>query len=252
MILAVFYQLFAQKAELQLPVDTFPYPGGSSATDDIATMEPSQKGVLAMNMADRIQYLRKAKGISQEELADKVGVSRQAVSKWESEQSMPDLDRVIAMSDFFGVTTDYILKGIEPVEDTEQKSKELASRALYIASTAFIFIGLFCAFGAWHETQSMAAVWGSMIIQAVGAASYFIGRLLSKEEAQFYVNLLNISGITFMPVSMIAGYISVFVFKQGQVAPYPTGIFQSIVFAAIFAGIVVASFVLMKREKREK
>ena len=40
-----------------------------------------------MNMSDRIQYLRKTKGISQEELADKVGVSRQAVSKWESEQS---------------------------------------------------------------------------------------------------------------------------------------------------------------------
>ena len=40
-----------------------------------------------MNMADRIQLLRKSKGISQEELADKIGVSRQAVSKWESEQS---------------------------------------------------------------------------------------------------------------------------------------------------------------------
>lgn len=40
-----------------------------------------------MNMADRIQYLRKAKGISQEELAEKVGVSRQAVSKWESDLS---------------------------------------------------------------------------------------------------------------------------------------------------------------------
>lgn len=64
-----------------------------------------------MNMADRIQYLRKAKGISQEELAEKVGVSRQAVSKWESEQSMPDLEKIIAMSDFFEVTTDYLLKG---------------------------------------------------------------------------------------------------------------------------------------------
>ena len=66
-----------------------------------------------MNMADRIQYLRKSKGISQEELADKVGVSRQAVSKWESEQSTPDLEKIIIMSDFFGVTTDYILKGID-------------------------------------------------------------------------------------------------------------------------------------------
>ena len=45
-----------------------------------------------MNIADRIQNLRKARGISQEELADKIGVSRQAVSKWESEQSTPDIE----------------------------------------------------------------------------------------------------------------------------------------------------------------
>lgn len=63
-----------------------------------------------MNIADRIQYLRKQKGYSQEELADKVGVSRQAVSKWESEQSTPDLEKVIVMSELFEVTTDYILK----------------------------------------------------------------------------------------------------------------------------------------------
>ena len=69
-----------------------------------------------MNMADRIQYLRKSKGISQEELADKVGVSRQAVSKWESEQSTPDLEKIIILSEFFEVTTDYILKGIEPTK----------------------------------------------------------------------------------------------------------------------------------------
>lgn len=74
-----------------------------------------------MNMSDRIQYLRKQKGYSQEELADKVGVSRQAVSKWESEQSMPDLEKVIIMSELFEVTTDYILKGIEPVSATNRK-----------------------------------------------------------------------------------------------------------------------------------
>lgn len=48
-----------------------------------------------MNIADRIQYLRKTKGMSQEELADQIGVSRQAVSKWESEQSTPDLEKII-------------------------------------------------------------------------------------------------------------------------------------------------------------
>ena len=54
-----------------------------------------------MNIGDRIQTLRKLRGISQEELADKIGVSRQAVSKWESEQSTPDLVKVILLSDFF-------------------------------------------------------------------------------------------------------------------------------------------------------
>ena len=75
-----------------------------------------------MNIADRIQYLRKQRGLSQEELADKIGVSRQAVSKWESEQSTPDLDKIIVMSDLFEVTTDYLLKGIEPVSTTSKKT----------------------------------------------------------------------------------------------------------------------------------
>ncbi len=74
-----------------------------------------------MNMANRIQYLRKTKGLSQEELADKVGVSRQAVSKWESEQSTPDIEKIISMSELFEVTTDYILKGIDPVNMTNKK-----------------------------------------------------------------------------------------------------------------------------------
>ena len=69
-----------------------------------------------MSLADRIQNLRKQKGISQETLADIVGVSRQAVSKWESEQSTPDLDKILIMSDYFEVTTDYLLKGIEPTK----------------------------------------------------------------------------------------------------------------------------------------
>ena len=74
-----------------------------------------------MTLADRIQQLRKQKGISQEELADRVGVSRQAVSKWESAQSVPDLDKILLLSDYFEVTTDYLLKGIEPVPPVRDK-----------------------------------------------------------------------------------------------------------------------------------
>ena len=75
-----------------------------------------------MTIADRIQSLRKSKGMTQEELADAVGVSRQAVSKWESEQATPDLDKVVIMSDIFEVTTDYLLKGIEPVKTDDHKT----------------------------------------------------------------------------------------------------------------------------------
>ena len=63
-----------------------------------------------MTLADKIQQQRKMKGWSQEELADKTGVSRQAVSKWESGQSVPDLEKILLLSDLFSVTTDYLLK----------------------------------------------------------------------------------------------------------------------------------------------
>ena len=75
-----------------------------------------------MNISDRIQSLRKAKGITQEQLADAVGVSRQAVSKWEAEQSVPDLERVVAMAEFFDVTTDYLLRGIEPTPAAQARA----------------------------------------------------------------------------------------------------------------------------------
>lgn len=69
-----------------------------------------------MILADKIIALRKSNGWSQEELAEKLNVSRQSVSKWESAQSMPDLDRVLQMSELFGVTTDYLLKDEIEVE----------------------------------------------------------------------------------------------------------------------------------------
>lgn len=63
-----------------------------------------------MILADKIIEERKKNGWSQEELASKLGVSRQAVSKWESSGSIPDLQRILLMSELFGVTTDYLLK----------------------------------------------------------------------------------------------------------------------------------------------
>lgn len=63
-----------------------------------------------MNFAEKILNLRTEYGYSQETLAEKLNVSRQAVSKWESGATLPETDKVIALSDFFGVSTDYLLK----------------------------------------------------------------------------------------------------------------------------------------------
>lgn len=63
-----------------------------------------------MQLNDKILLLRKKKGWSQEQLADRVGVSRQSVSKWESGNAMPDLDKIVVLSRIFNVTTDYLLK----------------------------------------------------------------------------------------------------------------------------------------------
>ena len=63
-----------------------------------------------MILAEKIIKLRKQKGWSQEELALQMNVSRQSVSKWESMSSLPDLDKIIRLSELFGVSTDYLLK----------------------------------------------------------------------------------------------------------------------------------------------
>lgn len=74
-----------------------------------------------MIFADKLIQLRKKSGWSQEELAEQMNVSRQSVSKWESAQSIPDLEKIVRLSQLFGVTTDYLLKdeiGEETVPET--------------------------------------------------------------------------------------------------------------------------------------
>ena len=63
-----------------------------------------------MILADKIINERKKNGWSQEELAQMLNVSRQSVSKWESAQAVPDLNRIIQMANIFNVSTDYLLK----------------------------------------------------------------------------------------------------------------------------------------------
>lgn len=89
-----------------------------------------------MTLSEKITCLRKKEGWSQEQLAEKLNVSRQAVSKWESGQSIPDVDKIISMATLFHVTTDFLLK------DDPQTFSDVATTPLVSSNDAHKFLKL--------------------------------------------------------------------------------------------------------------
>lgn len=172
-----------------------------------------------MTLADRIQQLRKQKGISQEELADRVGVSRQAVSKWESEQSMPDMDKVILLSDYFEVTTDYLLKGIEPAP-LAAGEKKADGRIFTIVATVLNFIGVLVTCAVWYETQQAGSLIIGAVFLALGCMVFGIGMVESapdsKPRAKRNFWTVNIWLLTFLPLSVVYNTL-----VDAPPAPYP-------------------------------
>ena len=76
-----------------------------------------------MEFSEKLMNLRKKAGLSQEQLADRLGVTRQSVSKWESGSAVPELVKLIALSDMFGVSVDYLVKdAMEEPEETEREA----------------------------------------------------------------------------------------------------------------------------------
>ena len=92
-----------------------------------------------MILADKMFQLRKKNGWTQEELAERMNVSRQAVSKWESGQTVPDLDKILQLSRLFGVSTDYLLKDeIEEEEAVEDVSDHTVKRVTVDEANAYL------------------------------------------------------------------------------------------------------------------
>lgn len=106
-----------------------------------------------MNLSEKIYQLRKEKGLSQEALAEMLGTTRQAVSKWENNQGFPETEKLLQLSNVFEVSTDFLLKDEKSVKSAEQKgyyvSKEMANgyianekRISRYAGMGFMFWGL--------------------------------------------------------------------------------------------------------------
>lgn len=153
-----------------------------------------------MILADKIIRLRKKNGWSQEELAEKMQVSRQAVSKWEGAQTIPDLGKILMLGNLFGVTTDYLLKDeMEDEEFTEENCtsvrkisiaqandflewRKLASIRIavgtflcVIAAIPLLILGAATEVSAWHISENTAAVVGlsaALIIVSIAVAMF--------------------------------------------------------------------------------
>jgi len=82
-----------------------------------------------MTLSEKITYCRRRNGLSQEELAERIGVSRQAVSKWETGEAQPEIGKLRRLSDEFGVSADWLLNEEEPVEPKQTQETAPATAA---------------------------------------------------------------------------------------------------------------------------
>lgn len=157
-----------------------------------------------MILADKITEERKKNGWSQEELANQLGVSRQAVSKWESAGAVPDLQRILQMSELFCVSTDYLLKDemkaenityhestesyAEPLKKVTMEnanefldmkrngSKVVANATSMCISSPILLIVLvtMAEDGVFHVSESLATVFGCVFLLGMVAAAVFL------------------------------------------------------------------------------
>lgn len=206
-----------------------------------------------MNMADRIQQLRKAKGFSQEELADRVGVSRQAVSKWESEQSLPDLDKLVLLSEIFETTTDYLLKGVEPADRGEEKPSAVA---VSVFAVAWECVGLLTAVTIWLQWQTPLAVGIGLLLVIFGVVFFLMGLLFDtaeKERAKRFFPVPVVWLGLWIPLA-VAFNLAVGLFQGGGglIAPIPLGYAGSWWAVAVFWAAYLAAGALGQRAMKKR
>ena len=130
------------------------------------------------NIGEKITKLRKETMMSQESLAEKIGVSRQAISKWERDETLPDIQNLIALSNVFGVSVDDIINNTN-VNNTNEKSNQLTKTDLKKKSETLTIIAVMMYIGSFFaflilpfEEQMNIFVFGIIIAIATGIIIY--------------------------------------------------------------------------------
>ncbi|PKM89075.1 MAG: hypothetical protein CVU85_03235 [Firmicutes bacterium HGW-Firmicutes-10] len=198
-----------------------------------------------MNIGEKIQQLRKANNLSQEQLAVQLEVSRQAVSKWELNESTPDTDKIILISKIFRVSTDYLLienpeSSLDAEIEVKQNNDQQRSRSMTMAALFISLLGLIVTFYSISDYIEYGILLG--VTMQVGAIVFFEimiqnieSSIYHKSRKRFY--LINIW--LFMPfpslflTSSILGGLPVneFIYRFGSIPVY--FILSTVIFIAI-------------------
>lgn len=133
-----------------------------------------------MDFSEKLLTLRKANNLTQEQLAEKLEVSRQSVSKWESGQAAPELEKITAMSAIFNVTTDYLLKSSE-IDDLsvktemlekqqqsmlirEQKQRQILGCVMYAIAIYLIFFAVYAIGHFYFEIGNPSVIFSEFLV----------------------------------------------------------------------------------------
>lgn len=164
-----------------------------------------------MILADKIIRLRKKNGWSQEELAEKMGVSRQAVSKWEGAQSVPDLGKILQLSTLFGVTTDYLLKDDLADEVFTVGDDDPAVRRVTLAEAH--------AFLEWRRRASVRIAGATFLCILAVIPLFLLGAASEMPAFGLSENLAAGIGLAAL-LALVAAAVAVFISCGSQNAPY--------------------------------
>lgn len=168
-----------------------------------------------MTLGEKIHVLRKKESLSQEQLADQLSVSRQSISKWELNESIPDTDKIIKLSKIFQVSTDFLL--LNNIESEKKISPSITknenSKKLFIIATGMNSIGLIMSIVAQFTWQSIFSISFGLIIQII---SFIIFEIMNSHfdtksgnkifRKNFYA--LNIWLILPFPIFLLFNFIS--------------------------------------------
>ena len=128
-----------------------------------------------MTIGDRLLKLRRERNLSQEDLADELDVSRQTISKWETNQSTPDFDKIVPLCNFFGITTDELLTGnkdiVEAIADNV-KSKFARNIAIAVMMYIFALVALIIIAGGLDQSIIGISVFFTLIACSTGLLIY--------------------------------------------------------------------------------